>query len=72
MGYISLPSNLNAIIDITSCYCVILKIVILDDAIKTIHNGGLCFLKKEQKLVPFDEKQKNSDQKSKNRWVSFF
>jgi len=34
--YISLAPNLNAIIGITSYYCVILKMVILRDAIKTI------------------------------------
>jgi len=38
MGYISLPSNLKAIIGIKSYYCVILKMVILHDAIKTIQN----------------------------------
>jgi len=32
---------LNAIIGITSYYCVILKIVILHDGIKTIQNGVL-------------------------------
>jgi len=37
MGYISLPSNLNGIIGITS-YCVIVKIMILHDAIKKIKN----------------------------------
>jgi len=37
--YISLPPNLNAIVGITSYYCVILKMVILHDAIKTIQNG---------------------------------
>jgi len=43
MGYISLPLNLNAIIGITSHYCVILKIVILHDTMKTIHNGVFVF-----------------------------
>jgi len=38
-----LPSNLNAIIGITSYYCVILKIVILHEAIKTIQNRVLVF-----------------------------
>jgi len=52
MGYISLSSILNAIIGITSYYCVILKMVILHDAIKTIQNGDFVFfLKKEQKPV---------------------
>jgi len=43
--YISLPPNLNAIIGrpITSYYCVILKMVILRDAIKTIQNGDFVF-----------------------------
>jgi len=58
MGHISLPSNfechtqiLNAIIGITSS-CVILKMVIFHDAIKTIENGIFqIFLKKEQKPV---------------------
>jgi len=42
MGYISLPSILNTIIVITSCYSVILKMVILHDALN---------LKKRQKPV---------------------
>ena len=59
MGYISLPSILKAIMFITSYYCVILKMVILNDAIKTIQNGVFPFsfnrnnilflLKKKQK-----------------------
>jgi len=54
MGYISLPSILNAIIGITSYYCVILKMVILHDTIKTIQNGVFLFsLKKEQNNVSF-------------------
>jgi len=54
MGYMSLSSNLNAIIGITSYYCVILKIMILHDAIKTIYNKVLPFsLKNEQNLVSF-------------------
>jgi len=52
MGYISVPSILDAIIDITSYYCVILKIVILHDGIKTIQNGVILFsVKKEQNLA---------------------
>jgi len=51
MGYISLPSNLNAIIGITSYYCVNLKMVILHDAIKTMENEVFpFFIKKEKKL----------------------
>jgi len=57
MGYISLASILNAIIGITSYYCVILKIVILRDGIKTIKNGVLLYsLRKEQNLVSFLKK----------------
>jgi len=60
MGCISLPSNLNATISTKSYYCAILKVVILHDAIKTIPNGVFVFfLKKEQKLVSFEKKQKN-------------
>jgi len=52
MGYISLPSNLNAIIGITSYYCVILKMVILHHAIKIIQNEVFVFfVQKEQKTV---------------------
>jgi len=60
MGYISLPSILNAIVGIASCYCAILKIVILHDGIKIIQNGVFlfssnkitksCFFKKKKKL----------------------
>jgi len=43
----------------TSYFCVILKVVILHDAIKTIHNGVfLFFLQKEQKPVTLKNKQK--------------
>jgi len=45
MGYISSPSIFNAIIGKTS-YCVILKMVTLHDAIKTI-GVFVFFLKKE-------------------------
>jgi len=38
MGYISLPTILNAIIGIAGHCCVIVKIVILHDAIKKIQN----------------------------------
>jgi len=54
MGHICLPSNLNGIIATTSYYCVILKIMIMHDAIKTIKNTVFLFsLKKEQNLVSF-------------------
>jgi len=50
MGYISLLSNLNAIISIKSYYGVILNMVIWHDAIKTIQNGVFVFFpKKEQR-----------------------
>jgi len=63
MGYIPLLSNLNGIIGITSFYCVILKIMILHDAIKTIKNKVLPFsLKKEQNVVL----------KKNNRCLGFF
>ena len=54
MVYISIPSILNAITGITSYYCLILKMAILDDAVKTIQNGiFVFFLKKEEKPVSF-------------------
>ena len=54
MGYVSLPSNLNGIIGITSYYYVILKIMILHVAIKTIMNKVFPYsLNKEQNLVSF-------------------
>jgi len=40
-------SILNAIIGITSYYCVILKMVVLHDAIKTIQNGVFMFFLKK-------------------------
>jgi len=72
MGYISLPSKLNAIIG-TSYYCVILKMVILHDAIKTIHNGNFVFFW-EQKAVSFLNKTKISELKKTKKagWVIFF
>ena len=54
MGYISVSSVLSAIIGITSYYCVILKMVIQHDAIKTIQYGVFVFfLKKEKSLFLF-------------------
>jgi len=43
MWYISSPSILNAIVGITSYYYVILKMVILHDAIETIQDGVFVF-----------------------------
>ena len=62
MGYISLPSNLNATIGITSYYCVILKVEILHDAIETIPNGVFVFFFKRAKTC-FFWKKTNSDLK---------
>jgi len=60
MGYIALPSILNAIVGIISYYCVILKIVILHDGIKTIQNGVFLFsLKKNKILFLFKKNKKN-------------
>jgi len=68
VGYISLPSNLNAKIGISSNYCVILKMVILHDAIKTIHNGVLCFFyKKNKNLFLLKKNKKNRMKETKNR-----
>jgi len=59
MGYISLLANfLSSIIGITSYYCVVLKIGILHDAIKTIQNGVFVFfLKKITKTCSFLKKR---------------
>jgi len=66
--YISLPSNLNAIIGITSYYCVILKMVILHDVTKTIQNGVFAFFKnknlfflKKNTTPGFAKKRRNPD-----------
>jgi len=40
---------------LTSYYCVILKMVILHDAIKKIQNGFLCFFKKRTKTCFFSK-----------------
>ena len=57
MGYISLLLILNAILGITSCFCIILKLVILHDAIKTIQKVFLCFFKKTNKSLFLVKKQ---------------
>jgi len=56
MEDISSPSNLNGIIGLTSYYCVILKIMILPDAIITIKNKVFPFSLKEQNLVYLKKK----------------
>jgi len=50
MGYISLPSILNAITGTASYYCVILKIVISHDGIKTSEKGFFLFSLKIENL----------------------
>ena len=65
MAYISLLSDLNAIIGIKSYYCVILKMVILHHTIKAFQNSVFVFFpKKEQKPVSF-KKKKNPYKKNK-------
>jgi len=60
-GYISLPLNLNDTIGITSYYCVILKIMILHDAVKTINNMVFPFsLKKKNKILHLLKKNKKT------------
>jgi len=54
---------LNAIIDITSYYCVILKMVILHDAIKTIQIGDFVLFLKNKNPLFFSKKQKHPDLK---------
>ena len=48
MVYISLPSILNAMIGITSYYCLILKMVVLHNAIKPFQNGVFVFFIKKE------------------------
>jgi len=64
MGYISLPSNLNAIIGIKSYSCVILKMVILHDAIKQFRTG-FCDLSKKKAKTCFFKKNKNGFKKNR-------
>jgi len=59
MGYISLPSILNAIAGTTSYYCIILEIVILHDGIKTIQDGVFLFSLKKNKIWFLFKKPKN-------------
>jgi len=58
---------------ITSYYCVIMKIMILHDAIKTIKSKVFPFsLKKEQNLVSFSKKQKTGFSEKKQKTDGFF
>ena len=61
MGYISLPSHLNAIIGIKSYHCVILKMVTVHDAINTIQNRVfVIFIKKRTKTCFFSKNNKKT------------
>ena len=64
MGCISLPSNSNGILGITSYYCVILKMVLLHDARKQFRMGFpcCCFLRIK---TCFKKKTKNVYKKTK-------
>jgi len=68
MGYISLPSNLNAIIGITSYYCVNLTMVISHDAMKTMENVIFAFFIKKEN---FFQKTKKIGFKKKKKQVVF-
>jgi len=73
MGYISLPSNLNAIIGISSYYCVILKMVLLHDAMKIIQKGVLyLFLQKNKNVFLFKKTKKNGFKKQNTHVNCFF
>ena len=70
-GYISLPSNYNAIIAITIYYCVILQIAILHKAINTIQNKAFVFFCKKNKSL-FHFKKPKKPEFEKNRRVGIF
>jgi len=55
MGYISFPSDLDAIKGIKSYYCVILKMVMLHDAIKTIQRSVFAFFPKKRTNTCFNK-----------------
>jgi len=60
-----LPWNLNPKVDIADYNCVILKMVILHDAIKTLQNGVCVFSKKKKKKTyVFSKKQIKTDKKN--------
>ena len=70
MAYISLPSNLNAVVGITSYYCVILKMVILHDSTRTIQNEIFVgFFQRTKTFVSF---QKNTKIRIKKAGGLFF
>jgi len=69
MGYISLSSILNAIKGTASYYCVILTMVILHDATKTIQNAVFVFCLKKENLVFLNkEKQEGCFLKKCQPW----
>jgi len=72
MGYISLPLNVNAIIGITNYYCVLSKIVVLHDAIKTIQNGVFVFLQNKNENLFFFSKSKQKNGYKKTSGLYFF
>jgi len=64
---------MNAIIGITSYYCVNLKMVTLHDAIKTIQNMFLCFFsKKRTKTCLFSKKIIKMDEKKTKKRINYF
>ena len=72
MGYFSLPSSLNAIAAITSYYCVILKIVILDYGIKAIQNAVFLFFLNKKILFLFKKAKKRVLLKAPKNQVVYF
>jgi len=73
MGYISLPSHLNAIIGIKSYHCAILKMVILHDAINTIQNRVfVIFIKKNKNLLLLKKNKKKRLKNNKKTCELFF
>jgi len=72
MGYISLPSILNATMRTTSYYFIIPKTVIMHDGIKTTQKWDFSvFIKKEQNLVSLKQ-PKNGFKKTKKSDGLFF
>ena len=72
MDNISLPSILNAIIGVTSYYYVILQVVMLHDAMKTIQNGFLCIFLNHKNLFLFKNPPKPNLKNKKPDGLFFF
>jgi len=72
MAYISLTSDLNAIIGIKSYYFVILKMVILRDAMKTIQNSVFVFFPKKSKNLFLFKKTTKKRIRKQNMWIVLF